>query len=409
MSQQGNSVNGHRKFLGERYDAVICGASFAGLTAARELAGSGARVLVLDRYAIGERPTSACGIPTDWLQALDMIDLELQRFGELVVHTPGAKTVLDLPYCFSTFDYDEVCVRLWSECDAEFEVAAVSGRRTLANGDVEVETDRGTVVAPLVVDALGWRRMLASGDHFQPVEAPLTRALEVHPAGHSEDLEVWVDRRYARAGYGWCFPAGEERRIGACSYEPVDHVRKGTDRIAADLGGADRAHYQGNWIPHKLRPPTEGGVFFAGDSAGQCLALTAEGIRTALYFGLAAGRELRAVYEGWQTRDEALSRYSEFGEAHRRGFGVLLFFQRLVPRIPVRLLRPAFRIYKTQFLIDFTFKAYLRIAPPEFVELGGTDEALVAARSAHDEKGAGEQQGDAQQPLGTERDFVQAK
>ena len=115
--------------------------------------------------------------------------------------------------------------------------------------------------------------------------------------GHSEELEVWVDRRYARAGYGWCFPAGEELRIGACSYEPRDHVRKGTDRLAADLGG-ERVHYQGNWIPHELRPPTEGGVFFAGDSAGQCLALTAEGIRTALYFGIAVGRELRAVFEG---------------------------------------------------------------------------------------------------------------
>ncbi len=38
-------------------------------------------------------------------------------------------------------------------------------------------------------------------------------------------------------------------------------------------------------------------MFFAGDSAGHCLPLTAEGIRTALYFGLACGRELRAVLE----------------------------------------------------------------------------------------------------------------
>ena len=43
--------------------------------------------------------------------------------------------------------------------------------------------------------------------------------------------------------------------------------------------------YQGNWIPHALRNATEDGVFFVGDSAGHCLPLTAEGIRTALYFG----------------------------------------------------------------------------------------------------------------------------
>ena len=32
-------------------------------------------------------------------------------------------------------------------------------------------------------------------------------------------------------------------------------------------------------------PAAEDGVFFVGDSAGHCLPLTAEGIRTALYFG----------------------------------------------------------------------------------------------------------------------------
>ena len=45
-------------------DVLICGASFAGLAVARELAGSGADVLMIDRYEIGERQTSACGIPT---------------------------------------------------------------------------------------------------------------------------------------------------------------------------------------------------------------------------------------------------------------------------------------------------------------------------------------------------------
>ena len=39
-------------------------------------------------------------------------------------------------------------------------------------------------------------------------------------------------------------------------------------------------------------------MFFAGDSAGHCLPLTAEGIRTALYFGLACARELRSVHAG---------------------------------------------------------------------------------------------------------------
>ena len=42
---------------------LVCGASFAGLAVARELAGSGARVLMVDRYELGERQTSACACP----------------------------------------------------------------------------------------------------------------------------------------------------------------------------------------------------------------------------------------------------------------------------------------------------------------------------------------------------------
>ncbi len=82
--------------------------------------------------------------------------------------------------------------------------------------------------------------------------------------------------------------------------------------------------YQGNWIPHRLRAATAGGVFFAGDSAGHCLPLTAEGIRTAFHFGLALGRELRAVVEGRATREAALAAYAAFSAAHARRYDWML-------------------------------------------------------------------------------------
>src|ERR1700759_270506 len=93
--------------LSGAWDVLICGASFAGLAVARELAGSGARVLVVDRYEIGERQTSACAMPTGWLQALDLMGSHRQTFGELVVHTPFRTARWTLPWSFSTFDYRE--------------------------------------------------------------------------------------------------------------------------------------------------------------------------------------------------------------------------------------------------------------------------------------------------------------
>src|SRR6266404_4649620 len=124
-------------------DVLVCGGSFAGLAVARELAGSGARVLVVDRYEIGERQTSACAAPTEWLRRMGLAGSIRQTFGELVVHTPHSTSRYRLPWTFSTFDYRQLCTLLAEQGDFEFETAKVDG---LAEGEdaTVVTTDRGT-------------------------------------------------------------------------------------------------------------------------------------------------------------------------------------------------------------------------------------------------------------------------
>jgi menaquinone-9 beta-reductase len=289
---------------------------------------------------------------------MGLMSAHRQTFGRLVVHTPGGTSRLELPWTFSTFDYPELCSLLYEQSDAELETATVNGR-----SDATVHTDRGDLVAPIVVDALGWRRVLGTG--YQPPEAPLSRGLEVHPWGVGNEMEIWIDRGYVPAGYGWSFPARDELRIGVGSFDPRFHVREPTVRLADDLD-ADPVRYQGNWIPHRLRDATEDGVFFVGDSAGHCLPLTAEGIRTALYFGIACGRELRAVVEGRRTAAEALARYHAFSAAHEWKFKWMLRAQRIVPRVPPRLLARGLRVMQRRRVVDWSFGHYLRIAPPEF-------------------------------------------
>jgi flavin-dependent dehydrogenase len=342
-------------------DVLICGASFAGLAVARELRDSGAEVLVIDRYEIGEKQTSACGIPTGWLQALDLMGSHRQTFPELVIHTPHATVRYELPWTFSTFDYRTLCADLAAQGEFAFETATVTG---CSNG--AVQTDRGEIRARYVVDALGWRRVLGAGAPIQPPDAYLSRGLEVHPAGGAKDLEIWIDRSYIPAGYGWSFPAGEETRIGVGSFRPRDHVKEPTVRLAEDLH-REPVRYQGNWIPHRIREATEHGIFFVGDSAGHCLPLTAEGIRTALYFGLAAGREIRSALAQQQSKEAALASYGAFSAAHRWKFEWMLRVQNLVPRVPPRALAPALRATAARRFVDWSFGHYLAIAPPSFV------------------------------------------
>jgi flavin-dependent dehydrogenase len=355
--------------LDREVDVLICGASFAGLTVARELAGSGASVLIVDRYEVGEKQTSACAAPTEWLANLGLEGAIRQSFSRLVVHTPKRTDVWPLPWSFSTFDYRTLCRLLFEQTDAEFDTAKVDGITRGRAGEAHVvHTDRGDLRAPLVVDALGWRRVLGSGANVQPPEAFLSRGLEVHPAGSNTDLELWLDGKYVPAGYGWSFPAGDEVRVGVGSFDPHRHVKDPTLQLAADIQ-VEAKNFQGNWIPHKLRKATDDGVFFAGDSAGHCLPVTAEGIRTAFYFSIACGRELRAVVDDRRTRDEALERYGAFNDAHARTYLWLKRVQNLVGTInPTPLMPLATFAFRSERLSRWAFDHYLAIAPPQFTQ-----------------------------------------
>jgi flavin-dependent dehydrogenase len=346
-----------------RADVLVCGASFGGLAVARELARGPhppARVLVVDRYEIGERATSACAAPTPWLQALGLERAIRQELPCMTFHTPHGSARFRLPWSWSAFDYRELCLALWEQCgSARFEVAKVDGRSGRT-----VHTDRGDLTAPLIVDALGWRRVLGSGENVQPPGAPISRGLEVHPRdARGTDLDIWIERDVVRRGYAWAVPAAGERRIGVGSYEPRDHVKQPTVAMAGRLG-ADAVRFQGNWFPHALRPAAEDGVLFVGDAAGHCLPLSGEGIRTALYFGIEAGRELSAVLAGRRTPAEAAARYGAFSARHGRAYRLALRLQRLIPALPPRLLTALLGVIGRPRLCRPAFRWYLGIAHP---------------------------------------------
>jgi flavin-dependent dehydrogenase len=411
MTRRSTLRGAERTPLEVRADVLVCGASFAGLAVARELAGRGADVLVVDRYDIGERATSACAAPTPWLHAMGVERAIRQELECMAFHTPHGSARFRLPWSWSSFDYRVLCEALWEQCDARFEIAHVTSRRGnvagsgagggdergggaaataaggVADGEIAISTDRGTIRAPLVVDALGWRRVLGPGANVQPPEARISRGLEVHPHdARGIDLDVWIDRSVVRFGYAWSVPAAGERRIGVGSYEPRHHVKEPTRAMAGRLG-ADAVRYQGNWFPHELRPAAEDGVFFAGDSAGHCLPLSGEGIRTAFYFGIACGRELRAVLAGEQTREQALAAYGAFSQAHAPAFRLALRLQRLIPALPPRALTALLAVMGRRRPCDRAFTWYLEQAHPRFaawepVKEGGTPAAADPRRQS---------------------------
>ena len=110
---------------GRDYDAIIVGASFAGLAVARRLPG---RVLLLDRHEVGAVQTSACGTPLWVPQALGVANSVLQVHDKLTVRAPTRSVTYDLsavPFC--TFDYRRFCEGLLEQTRARFLRASVTG------------------------------------------------------------------------------------------------------------------------------------------------------------------------------------------------------------------------------------------------------------------------------------------
>ena len=357
-------------------DVLICGASFGGLAVARELARSGAAVLIVDRYEIGERATSACAAPTPWLHALGLGAAIRQELPHMRFTTPTGSVRYRLPWSWAAFDYRQLCQLLYAQSDARFETAMVRGRRRRRaprrrrDNLIAIDTDRGVLRAPLVVDALGWRRVLGRAADTSLPTRRCRAAWRSIPRAAGVDLDVWIERSLVRRGYGWRVPADGEARVGVASYAPAEHVRQPTVELADRLG-VDAVRYQGNWFPHRLRPAAEDSVFFVGDSAGHCFPLSGEGIRTALYFGIACGRELRAAHAGRRIA--------------RRGPAALRRVQRRSrPSVcdrrppaaagagdPAPLLSIGLRLIGRQRLIDRSFGWYLDQAHPSFATRSG--------------------------------------
>jgi menaquinone-9 beta-reductase len=76
------------------------------------------------------------------------------------------------------------------------------------------------------------------------------------------------------------------------------------------------------------------------------------------------------VVEGRRSREDALTRYHDFSAAHEWKFRWMLRAQRLVPRVPPRLLALGLQGMESKRFVSWSFGHYLEIAHPRFAAEG---------------------------------------
>ena len=234
-----------------------------------------------------------------------------QTFGSLVVHTPRARRALAAAVGRSRRSTTGSC----ATCCGRSAAPGRSSRPPRSHGRDRrrwCTPTAATCSAPLIVDALGWKRMLGRGARAAAGRAALARAGGPPRRARARDLELWIDKRVIRAGYGWAFPA---RRRGPHRHRLVRPARprQGADGRARRRRSASRpTATRATGSRTGSAPAVEDGVFFVGDSAGHCLPLTAEGIRTAFYFASPAGASCAPCSRAARPRERALARYGAF-------------------------------------------------------------------------------------------------
>lgn len=320
------------------FDVVIVGGSFAGLATAMQLRGH--RVLVIDQYPIGAHQTSTCGLPLAIARAVGAEASIYEVHDTVVLHAAGDEIRFTAPEPYVTVNYEAFCRAMLAGTDAEVWLA----RAGAAQAGVVISSD-GLARGRFVVDAAGWRSL--RGQSVSPA-APMTAAgrgietelpvrLDVSPG-----LHFFVERRLVRDGYAWVFPCGDRTRIGLGSAAAGARLRQRLEAFVGELG-LEVGPTHGGVMPVVRREPVVGETFLVGDAAGQCLPVTAEGIRAAIVHGAACGRLLAAALEGTISADEARDRYREQVTRTNRFHHRLLVMQSVVNRMPERLVALAGR------------------------------------------------------------------
>lgn len=313
---------------GRDYEAIIAGGSYAGLAAALAL---GPRALVIDQHEIGAIQHSACAMPLNMAERFGVAESVLQVYPEGYVHTAHGSTRFRLDPAYCIFDHGRLCRALAAQSGAHVLRARIQG----LEGNT-VLTSAGPVRGGVLIDATGWPAVLATARRPALTDRRrLTVGMEAEIPGQRAGIHFYFDPSLVPNGYAWVFPGGDTLRVGIGACTPDARLAPALRRFLDRLG-LDGKPARGGRIPWFDRPPTVDGIFLAGDAAGHCVPLTAEGIRFALHFGELAGHLVRQILDGERSHADAAATYHALLRRHRKRTALMRFAQGFVGVLPNR-------------------------------------------------------------------------
>jgi geranylgeranyl reductase family protein len=317
-------------------DVLVVGAGPAGTSAAREAAGRGARVVVVERRAV-------IGTPVQCAEYIPKPLLGEAGIGRnfVVQSIRGMRTILNgcvlqeaiVPgYMIRRDIFDQTLAGAAEQAGAHILPEA---RAAFRDGCEVIIHKEGSapfrVRAKVIIGADGPHSRVGkwiASENRNRIPAIQTRVALTAPL----DLaEVYFDARF-RGGYGWLFPKGDEANVGL-GMKHRENTQRGLRCVLMDflalltrhgkIAGKPRGLRAG-WIPaEKPRTIRQDNILLAGDAAGHAHPMTGAGVAQAVIGGRLAGKwAARAIDSGDM---DILAGYESewldlFGETIEHGF-----------------------------------------------------------------------------------------
>lgn len=331
----------------ERYDVVIAGGGPAGSWAAGQLAGLGARVLVLEREArAGLKPCGGALTPKAHRELGRGVEgLVLARWGRVELRAPGMPSFpLSAPAGSDVWmvrrpDFDQALLERAARRGAEVHFGETALRSGGVPAEAWMETDRARYRSAAVISAEGAHTRLGRDAGLVPRAGwPHALALELEGPARGWDGRPPVVDFGAPGGYFWVFPKGEVLNVGVGSGRssafPDLKRRLQAFLDSNGLRFEEDIRLKGHWVPAYpgRRRVAAGPLLLVGDAAWLADPLFGEGIAFALWSGRAAARAVAAFLSG---EVQSFGRYSRLIEATLdRELAAYRWLSHLVYRFP---------------------------------------------------------------------------
>ncbi|MFY9268276.1 MAG: NAD(P)/FAD-dependent oxidoreductase [Candidatus Manganitrophaceae bacterium] len=297
-----------------RYDLIVVGAGPAGSTVARECAGQGFSVLLLDKAVFPRDKPCGGGVT---LRAARLLPFDLSPVTERSV--TGIEMTLR--------------GRQGLICDAPQPIAYLTQRSRFDHFLMERAVKEGAILrerlaireierqpSHLIVRAgnetfTGRTLVVADGANGETARraglaVPKWRGIAIEgnliPSGPFPDRwreRMGIDLGGVAGGYSWIFPKGDHLNIGLGGIHSVGSVLRRRLEEVVRFSGFDPAFLHGVRahplpIRRKETPLVDGNLLLVGDAAGLIDMMTGEGIYSALWSGQAAAKHLSAYLIG---------------------------------------------------------------------------------------------------------------